>query len=120
MSVKHFAWDDAKNAKLKPDRGIGFEEIVCHIERDDLLDIREYPNPEGLTLRSVVVSLLLTIPRVAPRSVCPAARDPGLATSAARTDRGRGDCDSRRPTACCGSGCRRSGTNGGGESRERA
>jgi hypothetical protein len=24
--VKYFAWDDAKNAKLKADRGIGFEE----------------------------------------------------------------------------------------------
>jgi uncharacterized DUF497 family protein len=31
MSVKYFAWDDAKNAKLKADRGIGFEEIVFHI-----------------------------------------------------------------------------------------
>ena len=44
--VKYFAWDDAKNAKLKADRGIGFEEIVFHIERGDLLDILEHPNPE--------------------------------------------------------------------------
>jgi hypothetical protein len=26
--VKYFTWDDAKNDKLKADRGIGFEEIV--------------------------------------------------------------------------------------------
>jgi uncharacterized DUF497 family protein len=26
--VKYFTWDDAKNEKLKADRGIGFEEIV--------------------------------------------------------------------------------------------
>ena len=45
-SVKYFAWDDAKNAKLKADRGIGFEEIVFHIERGDLLDILEHPNPD--------------------------------------------------------------------------
>ena len=46
MSVKYFDWDDAKNAKLRTERGIGFEEIVFHIERGDLLDILKHPNPE--------------------------------------------------------------------------
>src|SRR3982750_2356910 len=46
ISVKYFAWDDAKNAKLKADRRIGFEDIVFHIERGDLLDILEHPNPD--------------------------------------------------------------------------
>ena len=46
MAVKYFAWDDAKNAKLKAERGIGFEDIVFHIERGDLLDILEHPNPD--------------------------------------------------------------------------
>ncbi len=45
-AVKYFAWDEAKNAKLKADRGIGFEDVVFHIERGDLLDILEHPNPE--------------------------------------------------------------------------
>ena len=44
--MKYFAWDEAKNEKLKVDRGIGFEDIVFHIERGDLLDILEHPNPE--------------------------------------------------------------------------
>ena len=44
--MKYFAWDDAKNAKLKADRGIGFEDIAFHIERGDLLDILEHPNRE--------------------------------------------------------------------------
>jgi uncharacterized DUF497 family protein len=44
--VKYFAWDDAKNARLKADRGIGFEDIVFHIERGDLLDILQHPNPD--------------------------------------------------------------------------
>jgi hypothetical protein len=44
--LKYFAWDDAKNAKLRKERGIGFEEIVFHIERGDLLDILEHPNPD--------------------------------------------------------------------------
>ena len=45
VAVKYFAWDDAKNAKLKADRGVGFEDVVFHIERGDLLDIMEHPNP---------------------------------------------------------------------------
>lgn len=44
--MKYFAWDDAKNEKLKAERGIGFEEVVFHIERGDLLDILDHPNRE--------------------------------------------------------------------------
>ena len=44
--MKYFAWDEAKNAKLKVERGIGVEDIVFHIERGDLLDTLEHPNPE--------------------------------------------------------------------------
>ena len=44
--VKYFAWDDAKNAKLKADRGIGLEDVVFHIERGGLLDILKHPNPD--------------------------------------------------------------------------
>ncbi len=39
-------WDDAQNVKLRSERGIRFEEIVFHIERGDLLDILEHPNPD--------------------------------------------------------------------------
>jgi uncharacterized DUF497 family protein len=44
--VRYFTWDDAKNEKLKAERGIGFEEIVFLIERGDLLDVLEHPNQE--------------------------------------------------------------------------
>ena len=43
-SVKYFTWDDAKNEKLKADRGIGFEEIVFLIGQGRVLDILEHPN----------------------------------------------------------------------------
>ena len=46
IAVKYFDWDDAKNAKLRAERGIGFEDVVFHIERGDLLDILEHPNPD--------------------------------------------------------------------------
>lgn len=42
--MKYFDWDDAKNAKLRTERDIGFEDIVFHLERDDLLDSLEHPN----------------------------------------------------------------------------
>lgn len=35
VAVKLFGWDDAKNAKLRAERGIGFEDIVFHIERGE-------------------------------------------------------------------------------------
>ncbi len=54
-AVKYFAWDDAKNAKLKADRGIGFEDVVFHIERGDLLDILEHPNPDRYTGQRIFV-----------------------------------------------------------------
>ena len=44
MAVKYFAWDGTKNATLKVDRGIGFEDILFHIERGDLPDILKHPN----------------------------------------------------------------------------
>lgn len=36
---------DAKNARLRAERAIWFEDVVFHIERDDLLDILEHSNP---------------------------------------------------------------------------
>lgn len=56
--VKHFAWDEAKNERLKIDRGIGFEEIVFHIARGDLLDILEHPNQEKYRGQRIFVVLL--------------------------------------------------------------
>ena len=44
MAVKYFDWDDAKNAKLRAERSIGFEDVVFHIERGDVLDILERPS----------------------------------------------------------------------------
>jgi uncharacterized DUF497 family protein len=42
--VKYFTWDDSKNEKVKAERGIGFEDIVFHIERGDLIEVLEHPN----------------------------------------------------------------------------
>ena len=44
--MKFFAWDEAKNAKLRADRDIRFEDVVFHIERRDLLDVLQHPHPD--------------------------------------------------------------------------
>ena len=44
--MKYSTWDDAKNEKLKADRGIGFEEIVFLIGQGHALDILEHPNQQ--------------------------------------------------------------------------
>ena len=46
----------AKNAKLRAERGIGFEDIVFHIERGDLLDILEHPESRPLRLKTIMPS----------------------------------------------------------------
>ena len=39
-----FEWDEGKNAKLKRDRDISFEEIAYIIKEGGLLDIIDHPN----------------------------------------------------------------------------
>ena len=58
--MKYFGWDDAKNAKLRAERGIGFEDVVFHIERGDLLDILEHPNPDRYAASASLSSVART------------------------------------------------------------
>jgi len=48
--VKHFAWDNAKNGKLRAQR-ILFEDIVFHIERGDVLDILHQAHEDVVLFR---------------------------------------------------------------------
>lgn len=40
--MKYFAWNDAKNERLKVERNISFEEVVAHIEQGNILDILDH------------------------------------------------------------------------------
>ncbi len=42
--MKHFAWNSEKNTQLIEARGISFERVVYHIERDKILDVIKHPN----------------------------------------------------------------------------
>lgn len=44
--MKHFRWNHQKNAQLKEERSISFEQIVLAIEADGLLDIISHPKED--------------------------------------------------------------------------
>jgi len=52
---KRFAWSEEKNTRLLSERGIGFEEILFHIEKGDLLDVLEHPRPERFGHQRILV-----------------------------------------------------------------
>jgi len=42
--MKHFSWNTDKDELLIKERGISFERVIYHIEREGLLDIINHPN----------------------------------------------------------------------------
>lgn len=56
--MKHFAWNPAKNERLKQERGISFEEVVFHIEAGDEVDIFEHPNQARYPGQKISVVLI--------------------------------------------------------------
>lgn len=44
--MQRFIWDSAKDAQLREQRGIGFEEIIFHIACGDLVEVLIHPNRE--------------------------------------------------------------------------
>jgi len=41
-----FDWSDKKDAALLIERGIGFQDVVFHIEQGDVLAVTKHPNKE--------------------------------------------------------------------------
>ena len=44
--MKPISWNPEKNALLKEQRGISFEDVVFHIMAGDILDTIDHPNQE--------------------------------------------------------------------------
>ena len=53
--MKVFSWNEDKNALLKAERQVSFEEIVLSIEMGLLLDVLEHPNQEKYKGQKVFV-----------------------------------------------------------------
>lgn len=44
--MKPISWNAEKNALLKAERGVSFEDVVFHITAGDILDTADHPNQE--------------------------------------------------------------------------
>jgi uncharacterized DUF497 family protein len=44
--MKPISWNTEKNALLKAERGVSFEDVVFHIMAGDILDTLDHPNQE--------------------------------------------------------------------------
>lgn len=53
--MKPFRWSVEKNAQLKIERGISFEQMVVAVDDGGLLDILAHPNPEKYPRQRVLV-----------------------------------------------------------------
>ncbi|UCD77545.1 MAG: toxin [Desulfobacterales bacterium] len=53
--MDYYRWNHEKNRKLKEERGIGFEQVVIHIERGGLLDVLNHPNRERYPNQQLLV-----------------------------------------------------------------
>lgn len=46
LQMKEIVWNPEKNALLKAERGISFEDVVFHIMAGDILDTLDHPNQQ--------------------------------------------------------------------------
>lgn len=44
--MKPFAWNERKNALLKVERGVSFEDVVFHIDHGNVLEVLAHPDQE--------------------------------------------------------------------------
>ena len=51
----YYSWNEKKNERLKADRGMGFEQIVLHIARGDVLAIVDHPNKGKYSGQKILV-----------------------------------------------------------------
>ena len=50
-----FDWDDEKSKLLERTRGLGFEEVIFHMQNGDILDIIEHPNVSRYPNQRIIV-----------------------------------------------------------------
>ncbi len=53
--MKHIHWNAKKNPLLKEIRGVCFEDVIFHIEKEDLLDDYQHPNQQKYQGQRIVV-----------------------------------------------------------------
>jgi len=56
--MKYFSWNEEKNALLKEERQVSFEDVVFYIEQGFLRDVLENPNQEKYKGQKIFVVLI--------------------------------------------------------------
>jgi uncharacterized DUF497 family protein len=55
VAVKPFQWSPDKNAELRAERGVSFEEVVVAIEAGGLVEVLTHPNPSRYPRQRVMI-----------------------------------------------------------------
>ncbi len=55
MIMKYFDWNDGKNALLKKERNVSFEEVILALEKGQLLAVLEHPNQQKYPSQQIYV-----------------------------------------------------------------
>ena len=55
MKLRELEWSDERNAWLRQERGISFEDIVFHLAHGGLLDTIEHPNQHRYAGQRILV-----------------------------------------------------------------
>lgn len=53
--MSEFDWNDEKNLFLQMTRGIGFEDVVFHIQNGDVLDVIRHPNRDRYPNQNIII-----------------------------------------------------------------
>lgn len=56
--MKHYTWNPEKNKALQKERGVGFEDVVFHIEAGDEVEILQHPNKARYPNQKISVVLI--------------------------------------------------------------
>lgn len=64
--MKVFGWNPEKNEQLRKGRGVSFEDVVFHIERGDVVEILEPPNPDRYSHQRIFVVAIDDYPYLVP------------------------------------------------------
>ena len=53
--MSEFDWDNEKNMCLERTRGIGFEDVVFHIQNGNVLDVIRHPNKDRYPNQNIII-----------------------------------------------------------------
>ena len=85
--MKWFTWNEEKNETLRRERGLSFEQVVAAVQRGELLDVLEHPDPERYPGQRIMVVRIDDYAHAVPfvdsdehvflKTIIPAAGSPG-------------------------------------------